>query len=210
MSSTTMNLISQIYYSRKVLLEQKKINDFEISGFEQFSINEINTLYNNKQLDIILEKNTENPKTNRKQKIYIKYHIHKMLKVDNVEEMIDEIFNLEELLTKDEINETMKNFLIHIWENDGIFIVAQNLHRLQYNILNHVLVPIHRIMNEEEVDLVKKKFNITNPSQFPKINRFDAVAVVIGIRPGEVCEIKRMSKTSVVSLYYRKCENALL
>jgi DNA-directed RNA polymerase subunit H (RpoH/RPB5) len=128
--------------------------------------------------------------------------------------MIEDLFYLEEtltkedilyIITKDDINETLTNLLKHIWAQDRIYIIIQSLKRLQFNILDHVLVPPHRIMSNEEVDVVKQRYNITNNNLFPEISRFDPVAQVIFIRPGEVCEITRPSKTAIESLYYRIC-----
>jgi DNA-directed RNA polymerase subunit H (RpoH/RPB5) len=81
----------------------------------------------------------------------------------------------------------------------------QPLKRLQFNILEHVLVPPHRILSKEETILVKKRYNIMEENQFPYISRFDPVAQAIGIRPGEVCEIIRPSKTAITGTYYRIC-----
>ncbi len=44
-----------------------------------------------------------------------------------------------------------------------------------------------------------------NDGQFPDISRFDPAAQAIGIRPGEVCEIIRPSKTAISAPYYRIC-----
>ena len=52
---------------------------------------------------------------------------------------------------------------------------------------------------------IMKKYNIDNLIQFPEISRFDPVASVIGIKPNEICEIIRPSKTSIYSEYYRVC-----
>ena len=128
--------------------------------------------------------------------------------------MIDDLFNLEETLTKqdalfivikEEMNDTLMAFLKYIWETDGIFIIVVNIKRLQFNILDHVLVPPHRVSSSEEMKAVKSKFNITDNFQFPEISRFDPVAQVICIRPGQVCEIIRPSKTAIQSYYYRLC-----
>ena len=128
--------------------------------------------------------------------------------------MIDDLFNVEEVLTKDdilfivvkdEVNETLINTLKHIWEQDKIFIVIQNLKRLQFNILKHYLVPPHRILSNAEVITVKKRYNIMEDTQFPDISRFDPVAQAIGIRPGQVCEITRPSKTAILAPYWRIC-----
>jgi DNA-directed RNA polymerase subunit H (RpoH/RPB5) len=128
--------------------------------------------------------------------------------------MIDDLFNLEQILTaedtlfviiKEEMNETLMNELKHIWEKDKIFIVVENINRLQFNILNHTLVPAHRIMDEEETNIIMQKYNITNIDQFPQISRFDPVARVICLRPNQLCHIIRPSKTAIEANYYRIC-----
>jgi len=138
----------------------------------------------------------------------------KMLRPANLHEMIDDLFNLEEVLKKDdtlfiiikdEINETLTNELKHIWEKDGIFVVIESIKRLQFNILNHTLVPNHRVMDKNEVEEIMKKYNIKDKTQFPDISRFDPVARVIGLRPGNVCQITRSSKTAIQASYYRVC-----
>lgn len=203
------SLISAIYNSRKILVELLAKQDYNISEYANFSINEVNGMSSKKQLDMLLEKN------NGSGKIYINYYLGKTIKQQNIQEMIDDLFNLEEVLTKkdvlyiivkDDINETLTNLLKHIWEQDGIFIIIQSLKRLQFNILNHSLVPPHRIMNAEEIEVMKKKYT-EDVNLLPEISRFDPVSQVIFIRPGEICEIKRPSKTAIESIYYRICVN---
>jgi DNA-directed RNA polymerase subunit H (RpoH/RPB5) len=187
---------------------------YNVDDYSNFSINEVNSMKQNNQLDMLLEKKEENPSTKRKNKIYIRFYLTKMIRPANIQEMIDDLFNLEEILTKDdtlfivskdEMNETIINELKHIWEKDRIFIVIENIKRLQYNILNHTLVPEHTIVSDEQVDEVMKKYNIKNKNEFPDISRFDPVARVIGMRPGNVCKIIRPSKTAITTDYYRVC-----
>jgi DNA-directed RNA polymerase subunit H (RpoH/RPB5) len=187
---------------------------YNIEDYDKFSINEVNTMKQNNQLDMLLEKNEEDETTKRKNKIYIKYYLGKMVRPANIHEMVDDLFNLEVILTKDDtlfiiikedMNETLINELKHIWEKDGIFIVIQNIKRLQFNILEHTLVPNHRVMKNTEISVIMKKYNILDITQFPDISRFDPVAQVIGLRPGQVCEITRSSKTAIESYYYRVC-----
>lgn len=214
--SNSSNLISQIYNSRLILLEQMDYQGYDTEQYKYFTINEVNSMKKNNQMDMILEKYKETPATNKKNKIYIKYYLGKLLRPNNIQEMIDEIFNLEEILTKEdtlylivkeELNETMTEYLKYIYDENGIFIIIQMLERLQFNVLNHELVPPHRILNIEEIDIIKKRYNITDNNNFPQISRFDAVSLAIGIRPNEICEIKRPSKTSITTLYYRICKN---
>ena len=213
-TQNTSSLISSVYKSRAILLELMKMQGYNIDEYEGFSVNEVNTMKLNNQLDMILEKNKVSTSEKRQSKIYIRYYLAKSLRPQNLQEMIDDLFNIEEVLTKedtlfivvkDEVNETLANTIKHIWEQDGIFIVIQNLKRLQFNILKHDIVPPHRILSVVETLQIKKKYNIMNDNQFPDISRFDPVAQAIGIRPGQVCEIIRPSKTAISAPYYRIC-----
>ena len=227
-SQNTSSLISQIYKSRSVLLELMKKQNYNVQEYQGFSVNEVNTMKTNNQLDMILEKFTPGAKidydekgnqedeTEEEQgdKVYIKYYLGKSLRPGNLQEMIDDLFTVEEVLrkkdtllvvVKDEVNDTLINTVKHIWESENIFIILLPLQRLQFNILEHVLVPEHRVLNEAEKIQVKNRYNIVNDGEFPELSRFDPVAQAIGIRPGQVCEIIRPSKTAVSAPYYRIC-----
>jgi len=213
-SQNSSALISTVYTSRNVILDLMGKQGYNIEDYSNFSISEINSMKQNNQLDMLLEKKEENPVTKRKQKIYVRYYLGKTIRPANLQEMIDDLFNLEEILKKDdtlfiiikdEINETLTNELKHIWESDGIFIVIENIKRLQFNILDHELVPEHTIVSESEVVEIMKKYNITDKIQFPDISRFDPVSRAIGLRPGQLCHIVRPSKTAIKADYYRIC-----
>jgi len=213
-SQNSSAIISTVYTSRNIILDLMGKQGYNIEDYGNFSVNEVNSMKQNNQLDMLLEKKEENPVTKRKNKIYIRYYLGKTIRPSNLQEMIDDLFNLEEILKKDdtlfiiikdEINETLTNELKHIWESDGIFIVIENIKRLQFNILDHDLVPEHTILPESEVVNIMKKYNITDKIQFPDISRFDPVARAIGLRPGQLCHIVRPSKTAIEADYYRIC-----
>ena len=213
-TNNSSSLISSIYKSRNILLELMAEQGYNITDDFDFNVNEVNSMFSNKTLDMILEKNTENEKTKRKNKIYVRYYLAKTLRPANIEEMIEDLFYVEEVLTKedtlyiivkDEPNDTLVKMLKQVWEQDGIFIVAQSLKRLQFNILKHVLVPPHRILGVAETNVIKERYNIMDNSQVPELSRFDPVSAAIGIRPGEICEIVRPSKTAISAKYYRIC-----
>jgi DNA-directed RNA polymerase subunit H len=213
-SQNSSAIISTVYTSRNIILDLMGKQGYNIEDYGNFSVNEVNSMKQNNQLDMLLEKKEEDPVTKRKNKIYIRYYLGKTIRPSNLQEMIDDLFNLEEILKKDdtlfiiikdEINETLTNELKHIWESDGIFIVIENIKRLQFNILDHDLVPEHTIVPESEVVKIMKKYNITDKIQFPDISRFDPVARAIGLRPGQLCHIVRPSKTAIKADYYRIC-----
>lgn len=214
-SQNSSILISHIYNSRKIVLELMQKQGYNVNDYANFSINEVNSMKQNNQLDMLLEKSdehvtAENPKT----KIYIRYYLSARPAAKNIQEMIDDLFILTEtlkktdtlfIIIKDDPNETLVNELKHIWESEGIFIIVESIKRLQFNILEHILVPPHRVLAESEVMEVMKKYNVANKTQFPDISRFDPVARVIGLRPGQLCHIIRPSKTAIETNYYRIC-----
>ena len=140
-SQNTSSLISQVYKSRGVILDLMKKQGYNTSEYEGFSINEVNTMKTNNQLDMILEKKMEGKEETKK--IYIRYYLAKTLRPSNLQEMIDDLFHVEEVLTKadtlyivvkDDVNEKLINTIKHIWESEKLFIVLQPLKRLQFNI----------------------------------------------------------------------------
>jgi len=214
-SQNSSVLISSIYNSRKIVLDLMAKQGYNINDYANFSVSEVNSMKQNNQLDMLLETSDENvtPET-PKRKIYIRYYLGVRPAPKNIQEMIDDLFVLTEtlqkidtlfIIIKDEPNETLINELKHIWESEGIFIVIESIRRLQFNILEHALVPPHIVLKETEVDDIMKRYNITDKIQFPDISRFDPVARVIGLRPGQVCKIVRPSKTSIEANYYRIC-----
>jgi DNA-directed RNA polymerase subunit H len=206
-------LISQIYQSRKIVLELMDRQGYDTSGYSNFSVSEINAMKQNNQLDILLESKPQMSGSEGK-KVYIRYYLAKTIRPTNVNEMIDDLFVLTEtlkksdtlyIIIKDNVNETLINELKHIWERDGIFIIIESIKYLQFNILKHILVPEHNVMADTDVNNIMVKYNITDKNQFPDISRFDPVARAIGLRPGQVCNIIRPSKTAIETNYYRMC-----
>ena len=201
--------ISQLYTSRVILLNLLKRRGFNIEDYNNFNFNDIRIMYTNKQLDMLLV----NPTT--KKKIYVKYHLGTKLRHNYVHDYIDDLFNLEEILepnddliiiSKDKVNDSQTKLMRTLFVKDNIFFTIFNLKQLQFNILEHSLVPPHTILNNTAVEEIKKKFNINNNKQFPEISRFDPVAMAIGLRPGQVCMILRPSKTAIETKYYRLCK----
>ena len=97
-----------------------------------------------------------------------------------------------------------KTSLIHRM-TDNIYFNISSVKEYMFNILDHHMVPQHRVMTNAEKDKIKTKFNVVKDKEFPEISRFDPVAKVIGLRPGQLCEIIRPSPTSIKSIYYRLC-----
>lgn len=70
------------------------------------------------------------------------------------------------------------------------------------SILEHELVPKHRILSPEEAEEVLRKYSVT-PQQLPRILASDPVVKEIGAKPGDIIEIIRDSETAGKTVYYR-------
>jgi DNA-directed RNA polymerase subunit H (RpoH/RPB5) len=67
------------------------------------------------------------------------------------------------------------------------------------------MVPKHVKLTMEEKEKLYETFHVHDDSQMPQISRFEPVAKVLLLRPGEVCKIQRYDKISFENLYYRVC-----
>lgn len=70
------------------------------------------------------------------------------------------------------------------------------------SILEHELVPQHRILSPEEKREVLSRYGV-QPQQLPYILVTDPVVKELGAKPGDIIEIKRKSPTAGEALYYR-------
>ena len=72
----------------------------------------------------------------------------------------------------------------------------------EIKVTDHVLVPKHEIVAEEEKKGILSKFNATE-DQFPFLFSTDPVAREIGAKPGDMVKISRISDTAGEATYYR-------
>jgi DNA-directed RNA polymerase subunit H (RpoH/RPB5) len=207
--SENRNIVS-VFKSRNNILNILKSRGFNINNYNGFSINEIHSLVTNDLLDMLVTNETTN------KKVYIKYfNLEKSIRPNNVHEIVESLFNIEQILnntdeliiiTKDEPNETLQKLQRSIYVHDNLYINIINIERLQFNILEHSLVPKHTVIYDKDIiENIKQQYNIVDDSEFPTISRFDPVSQVLGIRPGELFEIERSSKTAIKNKFYRIC-----
>lgn len=201
------NDVRVIHTSRQNLLKQISVLGYDTSTYDALGIAEVNTMMAKNQLDMLLEHEDG-------RRVYIKYHLGKTIRQNNIDEIIDDLFNIEKtlekkdsviIIIKDIPNDTINGIIKSIWENDGIFISVRGIKTLQFNLFDHDYVPNHEILNSDEISKIKKRYNILNNAMIPEISRFDPVALALLMRPKEICKIIRSSKTSITSDFYRIC-----
>lgn len=220
MSYISSDLVREVYKSRNNLLEIMKTRGFDVENFENFGITDIDAMLKHEQLDMTL---TELPKEGegegeKRKKVYVRYNIFSNITAKTLPNIIDDLYVIDETLGPDDelliiskkdstSTDALTKVMTKKWIQDKIYVHVISLQRLQFNILNHTLVPKHSILADKEQTEMLQKFNVTDAAtQLPVISRFDPVANVLGIRPGQVCKIERSSRTAVTADYYRVCE----
>jgi DNA-directed RNA polymerase subunit H len=77
----------------------------------------------------------------------------------------------------------------------------------RFEVMNHILVPEHRLLTKKEADDVLKKYSISI-EELPKIRRSDSCVRSLELRVGEIprgsiIKIVRRSETAGISYAYR-------
>jgi DNA-directed RNA polymerase subunit H len=209
MSELSSNRILKIYKSRNTILDLLKFQDYNVSDYAEFSINEIDAMYSNDQLDMLVSREKD------ERKVYVKFYLNsKNIRKENLETLVEDLFTIDTVLTKkdtlivivnDEPNDTIVERMRYLYDHNGVFIVMHNIDRLQFNILKNVLVPYTEILEDSQIEDLKKEYNLKETSQLPEISRFDPHALAICLRPGQVCKLERKSNTAMNYYYYRVC-----
>jgi DNA-directed RNA polymerase subunit H (RpoH/RPB5) len=208
MSSTSSNRILTIYKSRKTILDLLDYLDYGVDDYTGFSINEIDAMFVNSQLDLLVTHK------NNQKKVYVKYLISSKVRAKDLDEIIEDLIFIENVLQKtdtiiiitdEEPNDSITAKLKYLHDHDGVFVVIHNISRLQFNILEHVLNPTVVILDENEITELIKKYNLKSLTSLPEIDRFDPLALALCLRPGQVCEMQRGSATALSYKYYRIC-----
>lgn len=208
--------VKELYVSRQNLMEYLKRQSYNVSDIEDFTINEINAMYNVTidSIDLASPLNfdvehIENP--DKKCSIY--YHLKSTIKQQTLQEIVTNYYsdgvNKEDntliIIVLNPINDSTQKTLKQCWKQRKEYVVMFDINSLMINILEHSFVPEHVKLNNEEKQLIYEKYNITHDNQVPEISMFDPVAKVMLMRPGELCEITRFDKISLQNKFYRIC-----
>jgi DNA-directed RNA polymerase subunit H (RpoH/RPB5) len=213
MSSLTNNRVISIYNSRVTILKLLERQGFVVDEDMKFSINEVDAMLKTAQLDMLLETASGD------RKVFVKYNcdlskIGKTMSPAYIDGLVDDVFVISKQLSKGdtlvvisekEPSQSLLSKLCYLYDHDGVFVVVHYIGRLQVNILNHRDVPPMDVLSEQEAAEFRRDYNIGNNGQLPEISRFDAQALAMGVRPGQICRFARKSVTAMNSMYYRIC-----
>ena len=191
------SIASLVYRSRQILCQLMEARGKDTSSYQGESIQDVENMVHNDDVKMDFDD------------VRIVYYLGKGIRDSHIRNFIEDT----ELTPEQELiivlvtnpNDTIRKFQEYIFHTEKLFVNVMHIHNLQFNILEHSLVPKHIILSEEEKKEVSEQYSITNDNQFPEISRFDPVAEAIGLRPDTLCKIIRNSKTAIQSEYFRMC-----
>lgn len=225
-------LYSLINKSRKNILNMLNSRGYDVSNYINFTKSEMATLimshfngkyessYEPSMLDILLEKKDIN-NSDITNKIYIKYRLdEKFKKTDSLIKQINDIYTnklskddtliilyVNRIITKPGVKDKNdEEFERSFYVTKGYYVQLFGLENFLIDVSNHVSVPKHIIMNNDDVRIMMKDYNIDNLKQLPETNRSDVQCKYIGLRPNQVCKIQYKNLTTGKSVKYKICK----
>ena len=131
---------------------------------------------------------------------------------ENLEKAIEDLYKKsQEYLVTNNLSDNILSQNEELGENKYNLNYFRNVHlfsidNLSFDINQHFTVPEHRcIRNNTEKTKIWKKTNTTE-KQLPVILRTDAMAKILRLCPGDMCEITRNSERCGEYKYYRICQ----
>lgn len=102
-SSNASKTIARLYNARKNLLDLLTVQGYDVEGYTNFGVNEVNAMYAHKQLDMLVETKSSSSssssdkgkeKIKPKKKTYIKFHLEKMLSSGHINDLVEDLYVL--------------------------------------------------------------------------------------------------------------------
>jgi DNA-directed RNA polymerase subunit H (RpoH/RPB5) len=205
--------------TRMNLLKMLKTRKMDVSAYENFNQDELKKMLHQS----LIEKSFINPdvgpldmilKNRHNTTTYVKYRLDKIKTARAIESFIDQIYKTQLkpednliLIAHEKINipgSSFETMLNNFYNQKGYFVQIISLNQLLINIVDHRDVPKHEVITEEEKNELLEKYHIKE-SNLPNILREDAMAIYLGLTPGEVVRILRPSPTSGTYETYRIC-----
>ena len=219
-----MLLPQKLYTSRRVILEMLEKRGFNVDSYKNYTILEIDSMRLNtslkntaevQPLDIVTETNSNG------EKALVKYIFTSKIKVSSIASLLIELKETEVLregdtfvlITKDRNigkatgqDTIIESQLEALFNEHRIFVQMFWVDKLITNIMDHEIVPEHSIIEREEKEKLLEKYDIKSYNQLPLILKTDPVAMFLGMKRGDVCQITAPSETSGEYISYRYCQ----
>jgi len=182
--TTSIKTIFEMLNDRKI--DTSSITDDDISEW-------INTNFNKSNFSIVINK------------IKILYYMQSKFKWPELKKIIeddDKEYTLILLVIREKVSQNNIKFIQSLHLPIQIFDIKE----LQFNIKNHILVPKHELVdNEEDVKSIIERYSLKTKFQLPHILKNDPMSKYLGLKSGDIIKIVRNSPTAGEYITYRCC-----
>lgn len=208
-----------LYRSRKTLLNILKNKGYDTTPYEKFGPWEIEAMIQNeKKNSLRMELMKKDSVKSDIQRCIVIYRLNRLKQ--SIQSFISAFFDeeSEEYISTPESTEVIVMLLepvnnVDVFHNAALNLFQNKLrlnffqaHSLVNNPQEHVLVPIHELVDKDEIPNLKKKLNIQSISNLPFIRYHqDIQSRILGAVPGDVLKITRPSASAGVETIYRVC-----
>ena len=208
-----------LYRSRKTLLTILKNKGYDTGPYEKFGPWEIEAMIQNeKKNSLRMDLMKKDSVKSDIQRCIVVYRLNRLKQ--SIQSFISAFFDeeSEEYVSNPESTEVIVMLLepvnnVDVFHNAALNVFQNKLrlnffqaHSLVNNPQDHVLVPIHELVDKDEIPNLKKKLNIQSISNLPFIRYHqDIQSRILGAVPGDVLKITRPSASAGVETIYRVC-----
>jgi len=199
--------IEDIYRSRKTLLDILELRGYDTNPFRNFSPEEIAAALPSADSLPALSFTAKKKDPEDKRICYVRYGNYKRQKLSILAEDAPDITVGETImLLMDPIVDNHHQLALRCYlkKPEPVLISFFYIPHIVNNPLNHVLVPKHEIVPEEEEAALMEKFHMISKSKFPSIRfHVDPIIRILGAVPGNLIKISRPSPSAMVYDVYR-------
>jgi DNA-directed RNA polymerase subunit H (RpoH/RPB5) len=212
--------VDVLYKSRLTLLKILKEKGYNTKPFEKFGPFEIEKMASNDKekalnMELVRELAADSPLPTTCRVEYaiprvknrLAGFLRKLLVNDETgEDLIDAKKTEIVVVTLEAIGDTFHVAALNQWAKKNIRISFFDARTLMSNPLDHVLVPKHEIVPDDEHAELLKTYNMKTKTNLPII-RFheDIIARLLGLIPGSIVKITRPSPSAGIYTVYRVC-----
>ena len=209
-----------LYRSRQTLLQLLKEKGYNTVPYDKFGPFEIEKMISNdKENNLGMELKREVPADSTiPSRCIVVYAIPRvknrlgnflsklLTNSDTGEDLIDSKTTEIIIITLEAIGDTFNAAALNQWAKRTLRVAFFDAHTLVSNPLQHVLVPLHEVVPEEEHADLLKKYNMKTKLNLPVI-RFheDIIGRILGLIPGSIVKITRPSPSAGEYVLYRVC-----
>lgn len=205
--SETGDILHMLERSRPFILQMLERRGYNTDNYQQYSEHEIRTMFRTNQCDIVVKHRDSNSKT------FVFYQIYQRLRNTTFRSFLEDMKEENNIqpdhmiivLLKEKINPSLQKVAEDFYAETECFVQLFWIKNLMFDVTNHIKVPKHNLMTEDEFQTeVAEKYQVSK-SDLQLILRNDPQAKYLGMKPGQVCRITRPSETNGTYLNYRVC-----